>query len=407
VIEDITTTEEESGSIFESFSDVSLCTLAVALLLVALLAISISQKLNVEVNRSKFSGGLMRPMLYMECTVPQFSKTTSDELAVERALFSDTPYVAVHLFSPSLADIATEVRDGGTVAMSENETFSMQQDVPLYQFMQLAPGIDPGAFRANGMNTALLLPSILEKHMVYEPGRGKDGYRAEPDMEMAQRVLSSLWPIYRNPVFRTRQPNEYKNARTRILVETKAVPNPGGGEDHYVIIGHSAYKLPEALNDGSLSWLSAFSSGLTEIVFLGEATQNDEMRTNNRIQFFEENGFADCAEAYREYAFPSGENPELGAIKTKLIQLNYEKARIDVRARQALAQRKSSRALIDGTLADNRAGVFPPLLAFPEAWAAYVAHFEEQQPEPPDWFYSEFLDQLGFDRLAIEGLAKK
>jgi hypothetical protein len=25
------------------------------------------------------------------------------------------------------------------------------------------------------------------------------------------------------------------------------------------------------------------------------------------------------------------------------------------------------------------------------------------QPDPPKWFYNEFLDRLGFDRLTIEG----
>ena len=83
--------EEDQGTIFESFSDIALCTLAVALLLVTLLAINITQNLNVQINRSTFSGGVMRPSLYLECTIPEFSETTSPDLAVERALFSASP----------------------------------------------------------------------------------------------------------------------------------------------------------------------------------------------------------------------------------------------------------------------------------------------------------------------------
>ena len=91
--------EEDHGSIFESFSDIALCTLAVALLLVTLLAMSMSQ-VNVQVNRSKFSGGVMRPSLHMECTVPDFGETTDKRYAAERTLFAGRSYVAVHLFSP-------------------------------------------------------------------------------------------------------------------------------------------------------------------------------------------------------------------------------------------------------------------------------------------------------------------
>ena len=97
--------DEEQGSIFETFSDVALCMLAIALLLVTLLALSITQNVNVQINRSKFSGGVMRPSLHVECTTPDFSYTTSDELKLQRALYSGLPSVAVHLFSPSLAMI--------------------------------------------------------------------------------------------------------------------------------------------------------------------------------------------------------------------------------------------------------------------------------------------------------------
>jgi len=394
--------EEEHGSIFESFSDIALCTLAVALLLVTLLAISITQNVSVQINRSKFSGGVMRPSLHLECTVPVFTETTAPEFAVERALFSDQPYVAVHLFSPSLAMIATDVREGGTVALGEDETFAQQQDLSLYQFLELAPGIDPGSFEAEGQKTALLLPSILDKQMVYEPV-GPKGYRVNGDRHLTRRLLGSLWPVYNNPIFAQRRPEEYSNARTRVFVETQVIHRDNGAEDHYIVIGHASYKLPEALDSGSLAWLGGFSSGLTEIVFLGETWSDKERKTNKRIDFFEQEGFEKAAQDYRAYSYP---DPLTGSGFTeqysKLVEAGCEESRIESRLRAAKLQVKASEALLDGNVS-QLAKEFPPLLANPDAWAAYVAHYEQEQPDPPQWFYHEFLDRLGFDRLTIEG----
>lgn len=395
--------EEEPSTIFESFSDVALCTLAVALLLVTLLAINITQSLNVQVNRNTFSGGVMRPSLHLECTKPDFSATTTDEFAVERVLYANTPYVAVHLFSPSLALIATDVRGGGTVALGENETFAQQQDLSLYQFMLLAPGIDPGMFVADGQETALLLPAILDKQMVYEPGLAEGGYRANSDRRLTLRMLAQLWPIYSNPIFPVRRPEEYSQARTRVFIETQTAVEEGK-EEHYIVIGHSAYRLPEALDDGSLAWLGGFSSGLTEIVFLGETWSDPQLRTNKRIAYFEKAGFSDCAEAYREYAFPNTGNPEIDTISETLARLGYPADRVAQRALYARGQKLASAALLDGSFADNAGKFFPPLMAYPAAWKAYLADCQQAKTkgDPPKWFYSEFLDRLGFDRLAIQ-----
>lgn len=395
--------EEESGSIYESFSDIALCTLAVALLLLTLLAISITQNVNVQINRSTFSGGVMRPSLHIECTVPEFGETTSPEFQVQREIFAGQPYVAVHLFSPSLAMIATDVRDGGTVALGEDITFAQQQDLSLYQFLQLSPGIDPGSFEAEGTETALLIPSILDKQMVYEPSKD-GGYRVNANRQLTKNMLASIWPVYRNPTFTSRRPEEYSKARTRIFVETQSLLGDDGAENHFVIIGHTAYKLPEALDDGSLAWLGGFSSGLTEIVFLGELWADETRQTNKRIAFFEEHGFEDAASAYRLYAFPDDSSRELSDLYEIYVEAGFSGKRATQRARAALAQIEVSRSLMAGRLADHvDDGLFPPLLSHADAWAAYIKFHQDEQPDPPKWFYGEFLDKLGFDRLAIEG----
>ncbi|NNJ71201.1 MAG: hypothetical protein HKP10_07945, partial [Kiritimatiellales bacterium] len=363
--------EQENNSIFESFSDIALCTLAVALLLVTLLAINITQNLNIQINRSKFSGGVMRPSLHLECTVPDFGKTTSPELALERALYAGRPYVAVHLFSPSLAMIATDVREGGTVALGADQTFAQQHDLPLYQFMQLASGIDPGSFNADDRETALLLPSILNKQMVYEPNSAR-GYRVNANRALTKDVLALLWPIYEQPIFARRRPEEYAKSRTRLYVETQTVEQENGNEDHYIVIGHSAYKVPDALDDGSLAWLGGFSSGLTEIIFLGETWSTPDLRLNKRIEFFEAEGFLSAADAYREYAFPSLQNRALTPIYTKLIEAGYPRGRADERARSVFAQLQVSEAMLEGDYDLISGKLFPPLLAYPRAWQAYI-----------------------------------
>lgn len=395
--------DEDQGSIYESFSDIALCTLAVALLLVTLLAMSITQNVNVQINRSKFSGGVMRPSLHLECTTPDFGATTMDRYAVERALFEGKPYVAVHLFSPSLAMIATDVREGGTVALGEDETFAQQQDLSLYQFLQLAPGIEPGSFMAEGQPTALLIPSILDKQMVYEPTLAK-GYRANANRQLTKQMLGSIWPIYTKPTYAARRPVEYSKARTKVYVETQVIAGPEGEQNYYVIIGHAAYKLPEALDDGSLAWLGGFSSGLTEIVFLGESWSDESMKTNKRIEFFTEHGFSDAADAYKAYAYPEDSSRELRLIYEKLVEAGYTGERVDQRARVAKVQMDLSKALVEGKSLDSTGNkLYPPMLAYPEAWQAYITFHEQEQPDAPKWFYAEFLDRLGFDRLTIEG----
>ncbi len=401
MLDEFSNDEGSGDTIFESFTDVALCTLAVALLLLTLMVFSMTQNVNVQINRSKFSGGVMRPSLHVECTTPDFGNTTSDGLALQRMLFAGSPYVAVHLFSPSLAMIATDVRGGGTVALGENQTFAQQQDLSLYQFMQLAPGIDPGSFQADGQSTALLIPSILDKQMVYEP-ENASGYRVNADRALTKRLLATLWPIYGNRIYPARRPEEYSNARTRIFVETKTVDAPGR-EEHYIVIGHMSYKLPEALDDGSLAWLGGFSSGLTEIVFLGETWSDDQQQTNKRIEFLKANDFKDCLAAYRAYAFPRHEDPSLAKQVDKLVAKGFQTAEAERLASYAQAQCTVSLALLENRLPSCSSTLYPPFLAYPEAWKAYIAYYEQEQPDPPSWFYREFLDRLGFDRLTIEG----
>ena len=154
-----------------------------------------------------------------------------------------------------------------------------------------------------------------------------------------------------------------------------------------------------------MAWLGGFSSGLTEIVFLGEQWTDVKSETNRRIEFFREHGFEEAAEFYRAYAFPRADGAEYQLIHTALKQRGYPDKGRARKAHDVLAQMRVSEALLQGD-SDAFKMNMPPLLFYPEAWAAYVAHYEKEQPDPPKWFYAEFLDRLGFDRITIEGSAR-
>jgi hypothetical protein len=385
--------EPESNSMFESFSDMALCTLAVTLLMIALLAINITQRYSVTFNKNHYSGGSKRPVMYFECTRPNFAATSTDALKLERALFADQPYVMVHLFSPSLALAQTEVKEGGTVAGEESQTFERQHDLTLKKFLMLASGIEPGSFEVNGSATSLLIPSIVNKQIVYEPQLA-NGYRANSDLNLAEKVIAAAWPVFQNRSYPVRRPEEFRNSRAKIYVESQLVDG-----QHYLIIGHASYKLPEALEDGSLSWLSSFASGLTEVIYLGDAWSDADNQTNKRIAFFEANGFDDCAKAYRAFSYDPVWNGDHERMMTKAKQATgRSEAALKSLVSEAVAQQKLSAALSTGI----DASMLPPLLAYPDAWKAYVQQNVETADEPPEWFYNEFLAPLGFDRLSFE-----
>lgn len=387
-------TDEEENRILKGFPDAALSALVLVFLLAGLVVMSNMQTDREEINRSRFSGGMTRPSFHLECTVPEFGNTTSEEFALQRTLYSGRPYVAVHLFSPSAARGNAADREGGTGVPGEDQTLVQQEDLSLYQFMQLAPGIDPGSFGAGTQRTALLIPSIMNKQMVYEP-HITSGYRVSADQSLTKQLLEALWPVYKNPVFPARRPVDISDARTRIYVETRTAA--GAEEDeHYLVIGHLSYKFPEALNDGSLAWLAGFSSGMTEIVYLGETWSDPANRTNKRIEFLRSNGYVACANAYTAYAFPQEDDSDVQVMFERLLKAGYCSDDMDRQAYEAAAQVSVSTALLNGSLERYSSILYPPFLEYPDAWAAYIAHCEKENPVPPKWFKRLFLNRLGF-----------
>ena len=99
--------ENLSGSegIYESFSDMVLCTVIVLITLVVVLALNVVEQLNVYIEPNHFSGGATRPWLYLQAHNADYSQTASERLAIERAVFGNDAFVLVNLFSPSSAHL--------------------------------------------------------------------------------------------------------------------------------------------------------------------------------------------------------------------------------------------------------------------------------------------------------------
>jgi len=396
--------DDNSGSegVYESFSDMVLCTLIVLITLVVVLALNIAEQLNVYIEPNHFSGGATRPWLYLQAQSVDYSKTASKRMAVERSLFGSEPFVLVNLFSPSSARSASAIKNGQTVPAKEGETFCGQNDLSAYSFLQLAAGIKPGSFSVNGSSTALMLPKFVHKSILIESGT-VDGYATTPDNELALETMALAWPVYGNAIYPRRAQKEYRDARTQIYVE--ALETHDG--THRIMIGHSVFTLPQDVQNGRLGWLAGFSSGLTEVIYLGTAWNDPAQMTNKRIAFFDENGFSKAAADYRAFSYPSKlSDSEQAQLRSAMaIRPDISKERMERYIRDASAQKIISNAIINGQDASE---FLPPLLAHRDAWNAYIDQCieEQKQTNPPKWLIDELLEPLGFDQAVIRGLTQ-
>lgn len=386
--------------VYESFADMVLCTVIVLITLVVVLALNVVTELNITVDPNHFSGGASRPWLYIQAQSADYSKTVDSELASERAAFQGQPSVLVNLFSPSAALSSTRVKDGQTVSARERQSFHGQLDLSAYHFLQLATGISPGNFYAEGNTTALMLPKFVHKNIVLEPNL-PNGYSIAPENQLALKTMALAWPIYKHDLYPRRAQTEYQKARTIIYLETLETQDG----TRQIMIGHSVFELPKDIENGRLGWLIGFSSGLTEVVYLGEAWEKPAQQLNKRIDFFDKNGFPIAAAAYREFSYPGA----LSASQQQLLQTvraanpTITKEQAERYVRSAEAQRAISAAILTG---QDAKPFLPPLLAHRDAWDAYTKHCMEAQSTstPPEWLLTEFLQPLGFDQTIVRGL---
>ncbi len=332
---------EENVSMFESFSDLALCTLAVSLLLVALLATSVTQRLNVQLNENQFNMDAAPARSYVGCSID-----AGDD-------------VLVHLLDAPIVDKLAA--DQGALTRARVVRIARERSMPLQDFLLLAPGIVPGVDRyANPTLSAM-------------PGLWKPEVFSEDDASYMLNAGFAEWLM--EQLFEANDLDVKTAKRSRIYVESLAKPGADGEAEYYVVIGHAAYPLPQALEDGSLDWMSSFMAGTVDLIYLGEAAAAETAVDNLRLQFMEDNGHDRCAAAYREY---------LGT------------------AHSPAAAHAMVNAYEQGELLNTGRAELPTFLAYPEVWQAYVHTRLEADEDPPEWFYREFLVKLGFDRMVMD-----
>jgi hypothetical protein len=305
----------------------------------------------------------------------------------------------INLFSPNSANTKTHVEDG-LVSAQKGQSFHGQCDLTAFNFLQLAAGIEPGSFPVNGEQTALLLPKFSHKDILLESGMA-NGYPTKPDSDLALKTMALAWPVYDQQLFPRRAAKDYLHARTKIFVEVL----DSSDDAHQIMIGHTVFTLPQDIENGRLGWLAGFSSGLTEVVYLGKAWNNPAERSNKRIEFFEQNGFEEAAAAYRAFSFPPALTSQQQSMVHKLssIRPNLSQAQLADYVRSAEAQQNISAAIVDDV---NAGSSMPPLLVHKDAWNAYTESciVAELNTTPPAWLMSEFLVPLGFDQAVVRGL---
>jgi hypothetical protein len=385
---------------FELFSNIVLKFTAILMVVLVLLAINVGQRLDQIISTNRFSGGLARPMLYLGA------------YAVENV--SEGRKLAVGLLSASFAAADTYVSASGTtVTRDDTETISGRYYDTPYFILELLAGISPGSIIVDGKQTPFVIPNFVNKALVYED-KDKKTRRAAPSEQLAKRFLKLWSNSYANPVYPTRAFAEYKNTKTLVNVETSIING-----QHYFLIGNRAFSTAQ-IKRGRLDFLTSLSSTNTEIVYLGDFARDGAKETSARLEFYEKNGFVDAAKHARSHQFPGAAERDLARDYYNLLTswdqlspdrksdlLNSANGDVDL-ARSRYETANTERAFADysnGLLQDAIVNdvtpdlnALPNVSAYPDAWQAYVAFRSKLAPTPPDWFVSEFLQPLGFDK---------
>lgn len=306
---------DEEQNFFESFSDVALCTLTVTLVLAALLAMSVRQTINVELNERQFNQDALPNRMYLSCSVQQGGGS------------SMVHFLDANRFDTLLA-MDQEREAGRRVRL--DASYSLKRS----HFALIAPALFAGC-NAEGKSALTLLPGGWSPEVQV----GSQLYRFDDDA--SAEILDAISVVSHETA---------ESRRGRIYVES--LQNEQG--ERFVIIGHAVYRLPEAVQDGSLAWLSGFMSGTSDLIYLGDAGGRIG---NRRVRVMRSLGYETAAAGYE--AFLLSASMDEGEMKT-------------------------------------------PLTQYPEAWQAYIDWCVKQDEDPPSWFFSDFLVKMGFDRMVMQ-----
>jgi hypothetical protein len=387
---------------FELFSNIVLKFTAILMVVLVLLAINVGQKLDQIISPYRFSGGLARPQLYLGAYAPENWINVHQKMTV--TLYSASFFEASTVVDPKTGEVSSR---------RETETFSGLYGGNPYFALALLAGISPGSIPVEGKQSPFIIPHFTVKTIFYHDKANNT--RFSPPSEQLARNFLTIWSdAYANPVYPTRAFAEFKNIRTRIYVETRQ-------DNHNVIIGNSII-TPAQIKSGRLDFLTTLSSTNTEVIYLGEFVE-DEQQKSSRLGFLEQNGFADAAKHFRSRNHPGAADIDLAKDYYKLMtpwdelsaegksawfkgangdanlaRQHYERS-IAVRASADYRNSLLEDALRKGTKPDLYP--LPTALAYPDAWQAYIDYRLKANPTPPDWFVTEILQPLGFDKRVV------
>ncbi|MAS98386.1 MAG: hypothetical protein CMF29_05620 [Kiritimatiellaceae bacterium] len=330
MINKFTSTQDEGG-MYESFSDLALCTLVITLVLTALLAVNVTQRINVEINENQFNMDLTPLRSY---------------IGVSQSADDKESYV--HFLDADIIDKLIAYDDALTRSRIVN--VPPERTLSLENFILLSPGIYLGTDKA-GLSTLSSLPEIWDADVMHPDSIGFSINHAFSD-----RLLNGLFPSYKDQ-------NELK--RSRIYVESNSYRNDENEIINSIIIGHVSYQVPTAIENGSLDWLNSFMSGTVDLVYIGDLGGAEG---NARINYFSENGLTECVEDYSYFL------------------ANYEVGHSLKGTESSLKKEIESY----------------PLHKHKDAWDSYVTSRISAEIDPPQWFFSDFLVKLGFDRMVMD-----
>lgn len=391
---------------FELFSNIVLKFTSILMVVLVLLAINVGQKLDQIISPYRFSGGLARPQLYIAVYAPE--DWINLEATMSVTLLSASRFEAATIVDPKTGEIGSK---------RDTETFSGAYGGNPYHTLGLLAGISPGTVPIDGKQTPFVVPHFSTKTMFHHDKDNNVRY-SPPSQPLAHNFLTTWSDSYANPVYPTRAFSEYKDTRTRIYVETL---QSASGE-HFFVIGHDSLSAAQ-IKAGSLDFLTSLSSTNTEVVYLGNYYFFPMRGKESRLDFYEKNGFTDAAKDLRSRLFPG--TAERAVAKTFYDRLptwdqlssDQKSARLKSAKEDAALAREQYEASITrradfdyrNSLTEDalKKGVAPDVyglpnnLAYPDAWQAYVDDRIKANPAPPDWFVTELLQPLGFDKRVV------
>jgi hypothetical protein len=393
---------------FELFSNIVLKFTAILMVVLVLLAINTGQKLDQVISPYRFSGGSARPQLYYG--------------AFETPGGRNNAKITIALYSPSYAQTADLSVDPKTLevrAEGEGVTFAGRFTARPYYALLLLAGISQDVLPVNGQQTPFIVPNFNNKGYIYIDKTNKR--QRSPASEQIGGNFLKLWSeLYSNTVYPTRAFSEYRKIKVRIYVET-CVENGR----HGFSIGDQITSAGD-VRSGSLDFLTSLSSTNTEVVYLGDCASDVKAERQSRLDFYAAHGFADAAKHLRARLFPGAADRDLAKDYVNLLpgwdQLSPEQrsarvARAKGNANLARGRYESANAreaiiiyrnaLLEQAIETNVKPdlyALPTILAYPDAWQAFVEYRLKSSPTPPEWFITEFLQPLGFDkRVTVVG----